>query len=418
MSATDHNEDKSPERRVIDLDRAATTPLDPDVRAAMEAVSAGAHGNPSARHEMGVAARRVIEEARAAVARAMGAHLDEVVFTSGGTEANNLGVLGHARAQRRHGLHVLVGAAEHSSVAGPVDALQREGFDVERIPLQRDGVVDLARFERLLRPDTVLVAQMVVSNLLGSIAPIARMARLTRARAPQARFHVDAVQGLGKVALSLPELGVDSCSLSAHKIHGPKGTGALVLRSDKRIEPLTYGGGQESGLRPGTENVAGIVGFAHAIQKAVDTRSANEGHLSKARAILADAIAEIPGARLIEPERSSLRVPSILAVLLPGPPAEVWLHHLEQAGVLTSVGSACQSRAKSAPAGLVAIGLDAAEARRVLRLSTSCTTTLDDAREAGRRLVATAKTLNELGLIPRSNRTRKEARASDWRARA
>ncbi|MFT5288487.1 MAG: cysteine desulfurase [Planctomycetota bacterium] len=399
----DSPSESHPEPSLVDLDRAATTPLDPLVRAAMEAAEARFLGNPSSRHGLGLEARRAIAEARASIARALDAPLEGVIFTSGATEANNLAVLGHARAQRREGRHALIGAAEHPSVAEAGDALAREGFEVERIPLDTSGLVDLQAFAKLLRPDTVLVAQMLVNNLLGTIAPVARMARLVRAQSPAARLHVDAVQALGKIPVSLEDMGVHSCAISAHKIHGPRGAGALLLVNGTRIEPLAYGGGQESGLRPGTENVAGIIGLAEALRLTLDHRRNSAAHLGELREILTSAIDSIPGARVLAAGDRTQAVASILGAYLPGPPAEVWLHHLDQAGVLSSVGSACQSRSKSIPAAYLALGLSNAEAKGVLRLSTSRTTTTAEAQAGATRLRATAKMLESLGLMAKAS---------------
>ncbi len=391
-----------PELSPVDLDRAATTPLDPLVRAAMEAAEASFRGNPSSRHGLGLGARQAIAQARACVARALDAPLEGVIFTSGATEANNLAVLGHARAQRREGRHVLIGAGEHPSVAEAGDALAREGFEVERIPLDANGLVDLRAFAELLRPDTVLVAQMLVNNLLGTIAPSAKMARLMRAQSPAARLHVDAVQAVGKVPVSLEDLGAHSCAISAHKIHGPRGAGALLLVNGARIEPLVYGGGQENGLRPGTENVAGIIGLTEALRITLEAGKTSASHLGELRVILASAIESIPGARVLASGDHAQRVPSILAAYLPGPPAEVWLHHLDQAGVLSSVGSACQSRSKALPAAYLALGLSTAEAKGVLRLSTSRTTTTAEVQAGAERLRTAAQLLESLGLVARA----------------
>jgi cysteine desulfurase len=350
------------------LDNAATTPLAPAVRAAMLPFLEAQYGNPSSRHRLGVAAGRALEEARARVARACGAEAEGVLFTSGGTEANNLAVLGLARARRRAGKHVLIGATEHPCVRDPALALGEEGFEVETLALDGAAQLDLADLERKLRPDTVLVACMAVNNEFGTIYPLARLARLVRARAPEACVHADAVQALGKVELSLAGLGVHSLAISAHKVHGPKGAGALVLASGVRPRPLVFGGGQERGLRSGTENVAGIVGLGVAATLAEEGRAARWQALCALQAELARGLEAIPGARLLFRARDDVS-PAIAALCLPGPPAEVWMHHLEERGILTSVGSACHAKRSEISPALRALGLSESEARQVLRLS-------------------------------------------------
>jgi cysteine desulfurase len=350
------------------LDNAATTPISPAVRAEMLPFLEEAYGNPSSRHALGVAAGRAIETARNRVARATGAAPEHVTFTSGGTEANNLAVLGIARAHRKVGRHVLIGATEHPCTRDPARALAEEGFEVETLALDADAQLDLDDVARRLRPDTVLVAHMFVNNEFGSIYPIARLARLVRANAPQAFVHTDAVQALGKVPVSLQGLGVHSLAISAHKIHGPKGSGALVLAPGVRPRPLVFGGGQESDVRPGTENVAGIVGLGRAAELAENERAAATARMGQLRAILESGLEQVAGARLLFDSAAAVS-PAIAAVLLPGPPAEVWMHHLEERGVMTSVGSACQAKKGAVSPALNALGLSEAEAKQVLRLS-------------------------------------------------
>jgi cysteine desulfurase len=379
--------------KLVYLDNAATTPLAPEVRAAMEPWLGEAYGNPSSRHPLGVRAAEAVEEARRAVAAAVGARPDGVVFTSGGTEADNLAVLGLARAAGKRRRHVLVGPTEHPAVGRAAEALGKEGFEVETARLDADGALDLDDLAARLRPDTCLVAQMLVNNEFGAIYDVARVARLVRANAPGAGLHVDAVQGLGKLDVSLGELGADSLALSAHKLHGPQGVGALILAPDARPQPLVYGGNQEHGLRSGTENVAGVVGMGVAVRLAAERRVEAAAHALRLRGLLEEQLTRVHGARLLAPGGADGAVPSIAAVLLSGPPAEVWMHHLETAGVMTSVGSACQARARELSPALLALGLDQEEARRVLRVSFARSNTGDDVRALGDALVATAAAL-------------------------
>ena len=384
----------------IYLDHAATTPLDPKVRAAMlphlgEGLDDG-FGNPSSRHPIGLAAARALDGARTAVARALGARPKGVVFTSGGTEANNLAVIGLCRSRARHGRHVLVGPTEHPSVRDAARALESEGFEVETLRLDARGALDLDDLVTRLRPDTVLVAQMLVNNELGTVYPLERVARLVRANAPEARLHVDAVQALGKLEVSLAALGAHSLALSAHKVHGPKGAGALVLAEGVQPRPLLHGGGQEHGLRSGTENVAAIVGLGRAVELATE-RLAESGRVFRGLfALLERELAGVPGVELLDAGGPETSTGAIAALLLPGPPAppaEVWMHHLERHGVLVSAGSACQARKAGISSALAALGLDEERARRVLRISFSRDTRAEYVHAACRALAAVAEEL-------------------------
>ena len=358
------------------LDNAATTPLADSVREALAPFLGEEFGNPSSRHALGVRAAEALTRARAQVARAVGAEPSEVVFTSGGTEANNLAVLGAARARGKQGARVLIGATEHPSVRAAAEALAAEGFDVQTIPLDGAGDLDLQAAEALLTPETVVVAQMLVNNEVGTIYPVASLARLARQRAPHAHVHTDAVQGLGKLALDLGELGVDSCAVSAHKVHGLKGTGALITLPGTRLQSLIFGGGQQNGVRPGTENVVGAVAFGAAAHLADERYEQTFEHAAGLRDQLARGLEALDGMSLLEP--GTERMPSICSLLVPGAPAEVWQHHLEVHGVFVSVGSACQSNESTISPALLALGLDAERARQVLRISFSALTTGDE----------------------------------------
>lgn len=374
------------------LDHAASTPLDPRVRAALSPFLGEEFANPSSAHRAGERATRALEAARRQVARAVGAEPRHVVLTSGGTEANNLAVLGLARAAR--GRHVLIGPTEHASVRGAAEALREEGFEVEHLPLDARGDLDLDAAEGLLRADTALVAQMLVDNEVGTLYPLARLARRLRAKAPGALLHVDAVQAFGKLELSLEELGADSLSLSAHKVHGPKGAGALVLARELPLRPLLFGGGQEAGRRAGTEALPALVGLGLAAELAELEREAAGRRFAELRALLLAGLARIEGLRPLTP--GTARLDSILALEVPGPPAEVWLHHLDARGVAASAGSACRAREGRLSPTLLALGLSPERARRVLRLSLARTSTESDVHAALDALGAVARELGAL----------------------
>ena len=402
-----------PERSTVDriyLDYAASTPLAPEARVAMEPYGDDVYGNPSSRHAMGVAAREAVDAARREVARAVGARAARVSFVASGTEANNLGVLGAARALRKRGRHVLIGAGEHASVRAPALALLDEGFEVDELPLDELGRPALERLESSLRKDTVLVATMLVNNELGCVTPLRTLRRQVARVAPDAHVHVDAVQALGKLPLSLEELGADSLSVSSHKVHGPKGAAALALSDRAQLAPLIHGGGQEHGLRSGTENVAAIVGFASAARLAVEAREELLERADRARELLFGALEQLEGVTSVLPAEA-LQHSTIVSLVLPGPPAEVWQHHLEREGVYVGVGSACQSNKAGISATLSALGYDAARAKQVLRVSFGRTTTEVALREA---LAALRRVHTELARVgPNAHRRPDRSGASN-----
>ncbi len=370
------------------LDNAATTPVDPRVLEAMRPFEEEQFGNPSSRHRLGVFAAKALDVARGHLARATGADPLRISFTAGGTEANNLAMVGLARAAVSHGKHVVVGPTEHSSVRDSALALRDEGFEVEFMRLDAEGGLDLEHAATLMRKDTVLVTQMVASNEFGTVYPVRELARIMRARSPHAILHADGVQALGKLDVDLRELGCDSLSVSAHKIHAPKGTGALVLGRELPLRPLCFGGAQEGRVRPGTQNAAGIVAFGEAIRLCEADRTEASARMHGLRAKMAKGLRKLPGTRVLEPGGEGYTfLPTVLSVLMPGVPAEVRLHHLDDKGVMASAGAACHASATSVNPALMALGLNLEQARSVLRFSFGRSTTDEDI-EHGLRVVA------------------------------
>ncbi len=373
------------------LDHAASTPLDPRVREALAAALDEHYANPSSRHPLGLAASQALARARRQVATALLVEPRRVVFTSGGTEAVNLGVLGLARAARARGRRVVIGPTEHACVRGAAAALAREGFEVVTLRLDRAGELDLEDAEAKLTADTVLVAQMRANNEFGTLYPVEQLARLARRRAPHARVFVDAVQAVGKLDCALSELGVDALALSAHKFHGPKGAGALVLAADLPLEPLQHGGGQEQGLRSGTENVAACVGLGLALELAEAARATQVQRWSALRDRLVQRLTRIDGLRLLEP--GARRLPSIVSILWPGAPAQVRINHLERHGVFVSAASACQAGKRELSPALLALGLSDDEARSTLRVSMGRTSDESDIDRAAQAFESVAQEL-------------------------
>ena len=360
----------------IYLDNAATTKPHPAVVEAVTRALVTDYGNPSSLHGKGVAAERLLTSARDAVARTLGVDLEAIVFTSGGTEANNLAI--HGTLAHTRGRHVVTTTVEHSSVGTPLQTLAERGWSVTALPVDRSGRVSLSELQTALRPDTALVSVMAVNNELGTIQPIDDVGRVVRqhnANGGRAVFHVDAVQAWGKIPLHPVAWGVDLMSLSAHKIHGPKGVGVLYVRRGVQLAPRQVGGEQEGGVRPGTENAPGIAGLGAAAQLLSAGAEAN----LKVRELsdrLRSGIESLSDARINSDRNAS--VPHILSATFRGVRGEMLLHRLSQDGVLVSTGSACHSQSVTPSHVLLAIGLSDTDAKSTIRFSLSRFTTASE----------------------------------------
>ncbi|OPZ83386.1 MAG: Cysteine desulfurase [bacterium ADurb.Bin429] len=336
------------------LDHAATTPPAAEVIDAMLPALRNIWGNPSSVHGFGRAAAELIEHARASVARLLGCIPREVIFTSGGTEADNLAIFGAAYAREARGRHLITSAVEHHAVLHGVEALGKRGWEVTILPVDRTGLVDPAAVAAAIRPDTTLVTIMHANNEVGTIQPIAEIGEICRAAG--VLFHTDAVQTVGHLPTLVDELQVDMLSLSGHKLYGPKGVGALYLRKGVRIKPLMYGGGHERGLRSGTEHVPGIVGLGRAAELALTEMDAEASRLAALRdRLLAGLVERIPNVAVTgHPTR---RLPNSASVCVKGLEGEAMLIHLDAAGIAASSGSACTSGSLEPSHVLMAMGL-------------------------------------------------------------
>lgn len=365
-------------RRVY-LDHAATTPVHPEVMAAMADVMATAWGNPSSLHSFGREARERVERARDAVAALIGCEPAEVVFTSGGTEADNLAIIGSARYLRHAGKgdHLVVSAVEHHAVLDACRYLERhEGFRLTVLPVDGRGMVGVDEFQRALVPGTILASVMLANNEMGAIQPVRELAAAARQRGVV--FHTDAVQAVGQIPVDVRELGVDLLSLSAHKFYGPKGIGALYVRRGCRLDPLFLGGGQERRRRPGTENVPGIVGLGVAAELAWREGAPRAARIRELRdRFLAGLRQRIPGLLLNGPEGDH-RLPGNLNVTVLGVDAEAALINLDLKGVAASSGSACAAGSQEPSHVILALGRSPDEARGALRFSLGRGTTEED----------------------------------------
>ena len=350
---------------MIYFDNAATTALSESVRAAMMDVMEHTYGNPSSLHGIGIAAERVIKNADKTLRALLGVTQGELVWTSGGTEANNLAVLGAARANAGRGKRVITSAVEHPSVADAFTQLAAEGFDVVVLPVDENGQVSADELADAADAHTTLVSIMHVNNETGAVQDIERLVRAAKGKNSDLLFHCDAVQSFGKHPLQPSRWGVDLMSVSAHKIHGPKGAGALYAHFPARLKPLLYGGGQQKGVRPGTENVIGIAGLAQAARDASAGMDAAYMNVSAVRARLLQIRTLAENVRINSPASGS---PYIINLGFAGVRAEVLLHALESEGFAVSAGSACSSKAKYSRV-LVNHGLSVQRAEEAIRIS-------------------------------------------------
>ncbi len=376
--------------RRIYLDHTATTPLDDRVFEAMRPYFAETFGNASSVHSFGREAKSALEKARETIAGAIGASSGEVFFTSGGTESDNFAIRGVALAARTKGKsHIITSAAEHHAVLEPCDALKREGFDVTVLPVDSTGLVTPEQVAEAITEATCLVSIMHANNEVGTIYPIKQIAAVAHERGVP--VHTDAVQSLGKIRVDLKELDVDLMTLSAHKLYGPKGIGALYARKGTEIEPILYGGGQERGKRPGTENVPLAVGFAKAVELALAEMSTEMARLASLRQNLEARIrAEFPAA-LINGHAED-RLPHILNISFDHSKlhidGDVLVMNMDLHGVAVTSGSACTSGSMQPSHVLLAMGRDVKTAKATLRFAFGRWNTMEDVDDVVERLHA------------------------------
>jgi cysteine desulfurase len=352
--------------RRIYFDHNATTPVDSLVLETMLPYFSTEYGNASSIHTFGQGTRAAVERARSAVATLLGAQPGEITFTSGGTESDNLAVFGIVEAPGQGKKHVITTQIEHSATLNPCQVLAQRGAEVTFLPVNRDGVIDPVDVRRALRPETVLITVMHANNEIGTIQPIAEIGRI--AAEADVWFHADGVQTAGKIPVNVAELGVDLFSISAHKIYGPKGVGALYVRAGTKLEPVFYGGHHERDRRPGTENVPGIVGLGRAADLARERMAEDGARIRRLRdRFEKEVLAAVPDAFVNG--GGAPRVPNTSNIAFPGVASEALLIALDLKGLACSSGSACSSGAVTPSHVLTAIGLAAAEARASLRFS-------------------------------------------------
>ncbi len=376
---------------VIYLDNAATTPVATEVVDLMRAIMLEDYGNPSSAHEAGIRAEAAVKRAHSQLLSALGdpsGRLGKLYFTSGGTESDALGVMGAARAHRRRGRHILYSAIEHPAVVQAAKQLSagcaEEPWQAEAVPVGESGVLSCDDVVARVRPDTTVIAVMLVNNEIGTIQPVADIARAAKAINPHVHVHCDCVQALGKVAFDVAQLGADSVAVAAHKLHGPKGVGALWLRKGARIVPLWSGGGQQEGMRSGTLNVPGIAGFGQAVALAMDGLRERTATWQRFGERLVEATRNAAATAVVHGAQAP-RAGHILSVGFRGIVAEPLMHVLESRGVLVSAGSACAAQQGRPSAVLQAIGVG--RDMGTLRISFGRQTTAADIEQAGQILV-------------------------------
>ncbi len=359
------------------FDNSATTRCYPEVAEIVVKTMTEDFGNPSAMHLKGVEAEKYVREAAQTLAKILKVNEKEIIFTSGGTESNNLALFGGADANKRSGNHIITTSVEHAAVGQPVERLEQMGYEVTIVPVDHRGVVQLEALEKALRPDTILVSTMYVNNEVGAVMPVEEIAKLVHEKSPKALYHVDAIQAFGKYRIYPKKAGIDMLSVSSHKIHGPTGVGFLYINEKARIQPQILGGGQQAGMRSGTDNVPGIAGLGVAAKMVYTDFDKKIEHMYQLKERLAEGFLKLPDVRLNGMEIRE-GAPQILSASFLGVRSEVLLHTLEEKGIYVSAGSACSSHKRKAAGTLSAMGMEAAQRESTLRFSFSEENTFEE----------------------------------------
>lgn len=360
------------------FDNSATTRCSDSVVALMQQVLLADYGNPSSLHMKGVVAEKYIKTATEQIARTLKVEGKEIIFTSGGTESNNLALIGVALANQRAGKHIITTSIEHASVYNPLIFLEEQGFEVTYLPVDGNGVISLEALKEAVREDTILVSLMHVNNEIGTIEPVEEAAKLIREKNPRTLIHVDAIQSFGKLRIYPKRMGIDLLSVSGHKIHGPKGVGFLYVKDKTKIKPIIHGGGQQKNMRSGTENVAGIAGLGEAVEELYRDFDEKIDRLYELREYLVAGMKQLEGTTINGAEGRNA-APHIVSVSFSGVRAEVLLHALEERGIYVSTGSACSSNHPAISGTLKAIGVKPELLDSTVRFSLSVESTREEA---------------------------------------
>ena len=359
------------------LDNSATTVCEPGVVEKVVQMMSVVFGNPSAMHNKGVEAENYVKEAKEIIAKTLKVQEKEIIFTSGGTESNNLAIMGCGAANHRMGKHLITTKIEHPSVGNVMKHMEDEGFEVTYLPVDENGIVKLDKLREALRPDTMLVSVMYVNNEVGAVQPIEEIGQIVKANNRSTLFHVDAIQGYGKYRIYPKKMGIDLLSVSGHKIHGPKGIGFLYCDSKVKIKPILFGGGQQRDLRSGTENVPGIVGLAEAAKEIYTDFEEKMERLYDVKAYFVEKLAELENVK-INGLTGKNSAPHVVSVSFPGVRSEVLLHSLEEREIYASAGSACASNKPAVSETLKAMNVPKEHLDSTLRFSFSVHTTKEE----------------------------------------
>ena len=324
------------------LDNSATTRCSDRACQLMVDLLTKDYGNPSFLHMKGIEAERFVETAKKKIAKTLRVSEKEIIFTSGGTESNNLAIIGAAMANRRAGNHIITTSIEHASVENPMEFLKEQGFEITYLSVDENGIISLEELEEAVTEQTILVSMMQVNNEIGAIEPVAEAAELIKKKNPDTLIHVDAIQSYGKMYIYPKKLGIDMLSVSGHKIHGPKGSGFLWVKEKTKLKPLILGGGQQKGMRSGTENVPAIAGLGEAAEEIYENLDEKRAHLYGLKQRFIDGIEKLEGTH-VNGKTGEDSAPHIVSVSFEGIRSEVLLHSLEDRGIYVSSGSACSS---------------------------------------------------------------------------
>lgn len=359
------------------LDNSATTRCLPSVAQLMTKIMCEDYGNPSSMHNKGVESERYIRYAKEVIAKSLKVQEKEILFTSGGTESDNMALIGTAFANHRAGNHIITTRIEHPAILQTCAYLEEQGFKITYLPVDQNGVIRLSDLENAMTRQTILVSIMHTNNEIGALEPIAEAGELIKRMNPNTLFHVDAVQGYGKFRIYPKKMHIDLLSVSAHKIHGPKGVGFLYINDKVKIRPIIFGGGQQKGMRSGTENVPGIAGMAKAVEEIYDNFDEKVEYLYTLKDRFIKGILQIDGVK-INGLTGYDSAPHVVSVSVEGVRSEVMLHALEEKGIYISAGSACSSNKPSVSSTLKAIGVEKQYLDSTLRFSFSFFTTQEE----------------------------------------
>lgn len=358
------------------FDNSATTCCSEGVKELMVRVLTEDYGNPSSLHVKGMEGENYIRDARDKICKTLKAKGSELIFTSGGTESDNLAIIGAAMANRRSGNHLITTRIEHPAVTAPMKFLEEQGFQVTYLDVDKDGIISLEELEAAVTENTILASIMYVNNEIGAVEPIAQAAQIIKKKNPQTLFHVDAIQAYGKYVIHPGRMGIDLMSVSGHKIHGPKGSGFLYVKEKTKLKPIFFGGGQQRNMRSGTENVPGIAGLGQAAKEAYEDFAAKQAHLYQLKESFVEGLAGQSWAHINGNCQGS--APHIVSLSVDGIRSEVLLHALEDRQIYVSAGSACASNKPAKSATLMAIGLGRDYLDSTVRISFCPQNTLEE----------------------------------------